>query len=142
MKGLFLDTNVIIDVLANRKPYVDSSSRLFDLSVKGKLTLYISALSYSNIYYIIRKSATHKQMLAILKDLESVTETLDVTKEIIVRSIQSDFKDFEDAIQYETAKANKKVNAIVTRDPRGFKSSELTVLTPDEALTILSNASS
>ena len=142
MKGLFLDTNVIIDVLANRKPYVDSSSRLFDLSVKGKLTLYISALSYSNIYYITRKSATHKQMLAILKDLESVTETLDVTKEIIVRSIQSDFKDFEDAIQYETAKANKKVNAIVTRDPRGFKSSELTVLTPDEALTILSNASS
>ena len=142
MKGLFLDTNIIIDVLANRKPYVDSSSKLFDLSVKGRLTLYISALSYSNIYYIIRKFATHKRMLTILKDLESVTETLDVTKEIIVRSIQSDFKDFEDAIQYETARSNKKVNAIVTRDPRGFKSGELTVLTPDEAITILSGASS
>ena len=142
MKGLFLDTNVIIDVLANRKPYVDSSSKLFDLSVKGKVTLYVSALSYSNIYYIIRKHATHKQLLAILKGLEDMTETLDVTKEIVVKSIQSGFRDFEDAIQYETAKSNKKVDAIITRDPRGFKGSELTVLTPDEALTILISASS
>ncbi len=142
MKGLFLDTNVIIDVLANRKPYVDSSSKLFDLSVKGKVTLYVSALSYSNIYYIVRKHATHKQLLAILKGLEDMTETLDVTKDIVVRSIQSGFKDFEDAIQYETAKSYKKVEAIITRDPRGFKDSELTVLTPDEALTILKSASS
>jgi predicted nucleic acid-binding protein len=142
MKGLFLDTNVIIDVLANREPYVDSASKLFDLSVKGKVTLYISALSYSNIYYIIRKSATHKKLLTILEGLESMTETLDVTKEIVIRSIQSDFKDFEDAIQYETARSNKKVNAIVTRDPVGFKDGMLTVLTPDEALTILISASS
>jgi predicted nucleic acid-binding protein len=142
MKGLFLDTNVIIDVLANRKPYVDSSSKLFDLAVKGKVTLYVSALSYSNIYYIIRKHATHRQLLAILKDLENMTETLDVTKEIVVRSIQSGFKDFEDAIQYETAKSTKKVDAIITLDPRGFKASELTVLTPDEAITILISASS
>ena len=139
MKGLFLDTNVIIDVLANRRPYVETSARLFDLSVKRKVTLYVSALSYSNIYYIIRKSVTHKQLLSILAGLESMTETLDVTGQIVGKSLLSDFKDFEDAIQYETARSNKKVDAIVTRDPKGFKGSELTVLTPDEALTILSD---
>lgn len=142
MKGFFLDTNVIIDVLANRLPHVESSSRLFDLAVKGKVTLYVSALSYSTIYYIIRKSVSHKQLVAILESLESVTETVDVTKLIIMKSLQSEFKDFEDAIQYYTAVSNKKISAIVTRDPKGYRTSELTTLSPDEALTILTSTSS
>lgn len=142
MKGLFLDTNVIIDVLANREPHVASAAQLFDLAVKGRVTLYVSALSYSTIYYIIRKGISHKQMVSILEGLEAVTETVDVTKAIIVKSLLSDFKDFEDAIQYNVAMSNKKISAIVTRDPKGYRSSELTVLTPDEAVTILTSARS
>lgn len=78
MKHLFLDTNIIIDVLADRKPFSESCSRIFDYAEKGKISLFISALSYSNIYYVIKKTCSHKQMLSLLRDLESMTQTLDV----------------------------------------------------------------
>lgn len=139
MKDLFLDTNIIIDVLANRQPYSESATRLFDLAEKGKINLFISALSYSNIYYIIKKNCTHKEMISLLKDLESLTETLDVTKKIIAKSLVSDFKDFEDAIQYNTAISNKKIAAIITRNVKDYKNIELAVLTPDEALSAIEN---
>ncbi len=139
MKNLFLDTNILIDVLANRQPFATSAARLFDLAEKGRVNLFISALSYSNIYYIIKKTCTHKEMISLLRDLENLTETLDVTKQIISKSLTSDFKDFEDAIQYNTALSNKKVTVIVTRNVKDYKNSGLTILTPDEVLSTITN---
>lgn len=137
MKNLFLDTNIIIDTLADRKPFSISGAKLFDYAENGKINLFISALSFSNIYYIVRKTCPHKEMLTILRDLEAITETLNVTKQIISKSLHSDFKDFEDAIQYQTALSNKKITAIVTRNGKDFKKSELAILTPEEALSII-----
>lgn len=142
MRNLFLDTNVIIDVLADRKPFSESSAKLFDYGEKGKINLYISALSYSNIYYIVRKICSHNEMLSMLRDLEAMTTTLDVTKQVIADSLNSSFKDFEDSIQYNTAISNKKVEAIVTRDPRDFKNDVISVFTPEEALSTIESASS
>lgn len=140
MKNIFVDTNIIIDVLANRQPFSESAAKLFDLAEKGKINLMISALSYSNIYYIIKKTCTHKEMISLLKDLEALTETVDVTKEIISKSLTSDFKDFEDSIQYNTALANKKISAIVTRNVKDYKGSKLTVLTPEEVLSVVEHS--
>jgi predicted nucleic acid-binding protein len=137
MKNFFIDTNVIIDVLANRQPFSESGAKLFDLAEKGRINLMISALSYSNIYYIIKKTCSHKEMISLLKDLESLTETLDITKEIIAKALISDFKDFEDSIQYHTALANKKITVLVTRNVKDYKESKLTVLTPDEVLSMI-----
>ena len=137
MTHLFLDTNILIDVLANREPFAESAAKLFDLAEKGKVTLMISALSYSNIYYIIKKNCTHKELISLLRDLEALTETLDVTKEIIFKSLSSEFKDFEDSIQYYTALSNKKVSVIVTRNVKDYKGSKLSVLTPDEVLSAI-----
>jgi predicted nucleic acid-binding protein len=142
MKNVFLDTNVIIDVLADRKPFSESSSKLFDYAEKGRINLFISALSYSNIYYIVRKICSHKEMLSMLRDLEAMTTTLDVTKQVIADSLNSSFKDFEDSIQYNTALSNKKVEAIVTRNPRDFKNNDISVFTPEEALSTIESASS
>jgi predicted nucleic acid-binding protein len=142
MRNLFLDTNVIIDVLADRKPFSESSAKLFDYAEKGKINLYISALSYSNIYYIVRKICSHKEMLSMLRDLEAMTTTIDVTKQVITDSLNTGFKDFEDSIQYNTAISNKKVEAIVTRDPRDFKNDVISVFTPEEALSTIESASS
>ena len=137
MKNVFLDTNVIIDVLTDRQPFSNAGAKLFDHCEKGKINLFISALSYSKIYYIIRKTCSHKQMLMTLKDLEALVETIDVTKQIVAKSLQSDFKDFEDAIQYYTALSNKKIAAIVTRNGKDFKKSDLAILTPEETLSII-----
>ena len=141
MKSVFLDTNVIIDVLADREPFSNAGAKLFDLAENGKINLFISALSYSNIYYIIRKTCSHKEMLMTLKDLEALIETIDVTKQIISKSLHSDFKDFEDAAQYYTALSNKKITAIVTRNGVDFKKSDLAILTPEEALCIIESPS-
>ncbi|MBC8034050.1 MAG: PIN domain-containing protein [Chitinophagaceae bacterium] len=134
MKNLFLDTDVVIDALADRFPFSANAALLFEYAEQGKARLYLSALSYSNIYYIIRKSNSHKQLLNMLEDLQSITETLDVTKAVITAAIKSDFGDFEDAIQYFTAFSQRKMNAIVTRNVKDFKRSELAVLTPEEAV--------
>jgi len=142
MKNLFLDTNVIIDTLADRKPFSKAGAKLFEYAEKGKVNLFISALSYANIYYIIRKTCSHKEMLIILRDLESLIETVDVTKQIVSKSLHADFKDYEDSIQYFTALSNKKITAIVTRNGKDFKKSDLTILTPEEALSIIETASS
>jgi len=124
-------------VLADRQPFSASAARLFDLAEKGKINLFISALSYSNIYYIIKKTCTHKELISLLRDLEGLTETLDVTKQVISKSLVGNFNDFEDSIQYNTALSNKKVTVIVTRNVKDYKNSELAVLTPDEALAII-----
>lgn len=141
MTYFFLDTNVIIDFIADRKPFSKAAARLFDFSEKGKVKIFISSLSYSNIYYVVKKATSHKEMISILRELESMTETIDVTKSIIKSSLSSDFKDFEDAIQYFTAISNKKTTAIVTRDTKDYKNSHLAVLSPEEAVSLIENDS-
>ncbi len=140
MTAIFLDTNVIIDFIADRKPFSKAAAKLFDFSEKGKVKIFISSLSYSNIYYVVKKVTSHKEMITILRELESMTETIDVTKSIIKSSLYSDFRDFEDAIQYYTAISNKKTTAIVTRDTKDFKNSDLAVLTPEETVSLIESA--
>jgi len=137
MKHVFLDTNIIIDVLANREPFSISASKLLDYGDKGKINIYVSALSYSNINYILRKQSSHKEMISLLKDLKTILITIDVTGKIIEEALQSPLRDFEDAIQLNTALSNKKIQAIVTRDPKGFKNSDISILTAPEAVGII-----
>ncbi len=139
MKNIFVDTNVLIDFFADRKPFSMDAARLFNYSLKKKIKIYISAVSYNNIYYILRQTVPHKETLKMLAELNEWTYTLDVSKEVINHSIKSDFKDFEDAIQYNCAKSFSKMEAIVTRNTKDFKTSTLPVLTPKEALVIIEN---
>ena len=140
MKSIFLDTNVLIDFFADRKPFSIDAARLFDYSLKKKITIYISAVSYNNIYYIIRQSLTHAETIKMLTEISEWTNVIDLTKEIINKSLTSDFKDFEDAIQYHCAKSNNKIDLIVTRDTKDFKISSLPILSPKEAVALIESA--
>jgi len=132
----YIDTNVLIDFLADRKPFSESATSLFDLAVKKKIKLYISALSYNNIYYILqRENKSHKKTIALLELLSEDCQILDATKTILLRAMRSDFKDFEDAIQYYSAKEQVGINAIITRNPKDFAVKDLAILSPDEALS-------
>ncbi len=137
MKGIFLDTNVLIDFFANRKPFSMEAAKLFNFSFKKEINIYISAVSYNNIYYIIRQSCSHAETMKMLAELNEWTDIIDVTKDIIKKAIKSDFKDFEDAIQYNCAKSLSKIDFIVTRDTKDFKSSSLPILTPKEAVSLV-----
>ena len=137
MKQIFLDTNVIIDFLADRKPFSVIAAGIFNYAILGKIKLYISAVSYNNIYYILRQSFSNTETIKLLDELSQMTEIADVTKSIIKTSLKSDFKDFEDAIQYNCALSLNKIDFIVTRDTKDFKKSTLPVMNPGEALILI-----
>lgn len=137
MKQIFLDTNVIIDFLAGRKPFSIPAAEIFNYAVLGKIKLYISAVSYNNVYYILRQSFPNTETIKLLDQLCEMTEVADVTKAVIKNSLKSDLKDFEDAIQYNCALSLDKIDFIVTRDTKDFKKSALPIMNPEEALILI-----
>ncbi|MEJ7685017.1 MAG: PIN domain-containing protein [Segetibacter sp.] len=137
MKNIFLDTNVVIDFLSHRRPFSLLAAKIFNYSLQGKVKVYISAISHNNIYYILRQSLTSIETIKLLDGLCETSEIADVTKAIIKASLKTDFKDFEDAIQYNCALSINKLDFIVTRDTKDFKKSTLPVLTPEEAINSL-----
>lgn len=140
MKNIFLDTNVIIDFLADRHPFSLTAAEIFNISLSGNLKIFISSVSYNNIYYILRQTLTHNETIKNLEELSELTEIVDVTKAIIKKSLKSDFKDFEDAIQYNCALSISKLDFIVTRDSKDFKKSALPVMNPQEAISIIKSS--
>lgn len=139
MKIIFLDTNVIIDFLADRQPFSLIAAEIFNASLLGTVKIFVSSVSYNNIYYILRQSLSHNLTIKLLEELSEMTEIVDVTKTVIKKSLNSDFKDFEDAIQYNCALTISKLDFIVTRDSKDFKKSLLPVMNPQEAMGIINS---
>ena len=141
MKQVFLDTNVIIDFLANRKPFSVAAAGIFNFAVLGKIKIYISAVSCNNIYYILRQSFSNTETIKLLDELCEMTEIADVTKTVIKKSLKSELRDFEDAIQYNCALSLNKIDFIVTRDTKDFRKSILPIMNPEEALSLIGSTS-
>lgn len=137
MKQIFMDTNVVIDFLANRQPFAIDAAKIIDLALNGKVDVFISAVSYNNIYYILRQSHSSNATIKLLEELADMTMITDVTDNIIRQSLKSDFKDYEDAIQYYSALSIPDIDFIITRNTKDFKKSKISVLTPTEALSAL-----
>ena len=133
-RRIFLDTNIIIDYLSKRIPFGEAAKQIFTISPRNN-QLCISALSFTTIYYVLRKHFDHPNLLQMLSDLQQIVEVLPTDDAIISLAIHSDFKDFEDAVQYYTALAAN-VSVIVTRNPKDFVHSTIPVYAPTEFLQI------
>ena len=131
---VFLDTDVALDHLADRQPFAEYAHRLLALAEIGKLILCVSSLSFSNLYYILRKLKGHTDALALLGKLKLLVRVSAVTDAEIQAALGSSFNDFEDAIQHFTAQAEGGVSAIVTRNRADYSASEMPVLSPEELL--------
>jgi len=134
MKHLFIDTNVVIDLLTQRQPFSALALNLFKSASEKQARLYVSALSCANIYYIIRRFKTREEALQNLHEPQDLVEIINVDGKIIGNAIASGFNDFEDAIQYHCALSNPSIEAIVTRNQKDFKKSTIPVLTVEEVL--------
>ena len=139
MENIFIDTDVIIDFLADRKPFSKESAAIFSLIDQKKIRGYVSSLSFNNLYYILKKAGSHKKIMKSLQDLSEMVGILKVDSEIIKSAILSGFKDFEDAVQYFTALEHKRINCILTRNVNDFKNVLLPVMTPKSFLAALTN---
>ena len=133
-RRIFLDTNIIIDYLSKRIPFGEAAKQIFTISPRNN-QLCISALSFTTIYYVLRKYFEHSELLQMLADLQQIVEVVPTDDTIVSLAIHSEFKDFEDAVQYYTALAAN-VSVIVTRNPKDFVHSTIPIYTPTEFLQI------
>lgn len=128
MDRILVDTNIVLDLLAERKKFVLEAQELFTLSDKNKVKLYVSSLTFANTYYILSQQMKMNNVRTILRKFKVLIEVLPMDDKIIDLSLESDFKDFEDAIQYYTAIEND-INIIITRNLKDFKTAKIPVLT-------------
>ena len=133
MKKLLVDTNIILDLLAKRDPFYKSTARLFTLADHGNVTLYVSALSFANTYYILSRQLSDKEIRRVLRSLKTLVQSISLNSKIIDLSLNSDFKDFEDAIQYYSA-IESDAELIITRNQSDFKHAQIPVMNATEFL--------
>lgn len=134
---LFLDTNVMLDLLGNRNPFFEDAAKVVSLADKGKATLAVSALSFATTDYFLSKILSPARSKEGLIKFKAVSEIVSLDENIIDKSLSSNFSDFEDGLQYYSA-IKSDCNYIITRNTKDFKSAEIPVMTPQEFLTSLS----
>ena len=135
MKTLFIDTNIVIDLLAKREPFYEEAAKLFSLADKNKINLIVSSLTFANTNYILSKmtnSTTAREILTKFKVLVTVAALNDKIIELALND--KSFSDFEDGLQYYTAMENE-ADIIITRNLKDFKNSTLPVITAQTYLT-------
>ena len=134
-KNIFIDTNILMDVFGKREPFEAAGTRILSLSEDGEIQGYVSAISYNNLYYLLRRTINRSIALKRLIDLRDIVRVVALDQQIINQAIDSEFADFEDAIQYFSA-LHAHADCIITRNKKHFAHSDIPVLEPVEFLRL------
>ncbi|NND06630.1 MAG: PIN domain-containing protein [Saprospiraceae bacterium] len=134
MSRVLIDTNVILDLLSKREPYYIASQKIFSLADKKMLNLEISSLSLVIVHYVLNDRMKMKDARSVLVRFKVLVDTYELNDKIIELALNdTDFRDFEDGIQYYTA-LEAQCDLIVTRNLKDFKRSSIPVFSPKEYL--------
>lgn len=134
MSRILIDTNIVIDLLAKREPYYKDAAALFTLADENEIILAISSLTFANTNYILAKLTSVKKSREILRKFKVLVEVLHLDDKVIELALSdTNFRDFEDGLQYYSAIEND-IDTIISRNKKDFKSSRLPVLTAKEFL--------
>lgn len=134
---VFLDTNILIDLIANREPYSKFAIQIFKSAELKKIKIYTTSHAIVTTHYILKKYIDEKNLRLILSELTDLLNVIEVDSHIIKRALNSKHKDFEDAIQILSANSIDSIDFIVTRNLKDFKNSEIPALSPDEILNYI-----
>jgi predicted nucleic acid-binding protein len=134
MDNVLIDTDVILDFFFDRKPFSEHAAKIFSFCELKLIMGFLTPVIVSNVYYLLRQTATHEKVIEKLKALLTITEVLIIDKEVLLHALNSKFKDYEDAIQNYAADKSGAIDTIITRNIKDFKNSEIGVLTPEEYL--------
>lgn len=132
MKKIFLDTNVVVDLLSKRDPFYKDAVKIFTLAYNKKVTLFVSPLTYATASYLLRKQGNN-QVRMLLRNFRQLSKVAIANELVVDNALASSFDDFEDALQYYSA-LTQKVDVIVTRNVSDFMQASIPVLTPEEFL--------
>ena len=129
MKKVFVDTNIVIDLLSRREPFYEEAARLFSLADKKQIEIGLSSLTIANTSYTLLKQLNSATAKSILRNLRLVVRVLSLDDKIVDLALNDEaFHDFEDGLQYFTAKENRQ-DVIITRNLKDFKHSTIPILT-------------
>ncbi len=134
MTQILLDTDVILDFFLERKPFFQDSVKILSLAENKKIKVYVTSLSFSNCYYILKQIGSRETVIGNLRKLARISEIMSVNSQSVELALYSEFRDFEDALQYFSAYQKDKINVIITRNIKDYKKSELPVMTPENYL--------
>jgi len=131
MDHVLIDTDVILDFFFDRQPFAESASEVFSLCESGHVIGYTTPVIICNVYYLLRKIAKHEAIIAKLKQLLEIVGIIDMNREVVLKALDSKFKDIEDALQNFSASLNGDINIILTRNVKDFSKSDIAVMTPE-----------
>ena len=131
---VLVDTNIIIDALANRQPYADNAKKILEKCAAREVTGILAAHSIPNMFYIFRKNFSQDERRFLLKNLCNIFKISDLNAKKILAALENEkFVDFEDCLQEECA-VESMADYIVTRNPADFANSRVKVILPEEFL--------
>ena len=130
---LFIDTNIILDLLGERMPFYTSIAKIATLADNGQIKIVASALSYSTVNYFLTKFESSEKAKDKLRKFKIISEICTLDELIIEKGLNSNFSDFEDSLQYFSA-IKYECNILITRNGKDFKESQIPIMTADEYL--------
>lgn len=136
MTRIFLDTNVILDLLGKRDPFYDSIAKVATLADEKKIKLVSSPISFTTVEYVLAKYESAESVLSKLRKFKIICEVCEVNGETIEKALNSGFADFEDSVQYFSALQSLS-SLIITRNGKDFKNSSIPIMTAEEYLSSL-----
>lgn len=127
---LFVDTDVVLDLLARREPFYGAAARLFSEAEAGNLTLCVSSLTFANLFYLLRKQHPGPQAQQVLRTFKQLVSVVSVDDTIVEQALHAGFTGFEDALQYFCA-LSARCSGLITRNVRHYRKSSIRVVTAE-----------
>ena len=128
---IFIDSDIILDVLAERDEFVEVAAELFELGHLNEIELFTTAVVLANVFYMLRKTSGIEKARKNLQKLRLIIHVLPIDEKIVDLSLNSQFNDFEDGLQYFTAKENN-ISKLITRNTKHYKVDDMIVETAEE----------
>jgi predicted nucleic acid-binding protein len=139
LKAFYIDTNIVIDFISLRVPFGNAAKTIFEFAEKNEIKLYVSSLTIATLHYVLKKIYSENEVRHAISCTLDLLEIIDLTEDVLRKSLNSNHKDFEDAIQIFCAHKVENLTAIITRDLKDFSTAEMQVFAPDQALYYINN---
>ena len=131
---MLIDTNIVLDVLLKREPFCHDAAEVMSLAQCDDIHEYVSASAITDIYYIAYKQIKDRKLVIdLIKRLLMVVSVAAVTEQEIRNALETDWRDFEDAVQYSVALLND-IDGLVTRNAKDYEWADISIWTPKQVL--------
>ena len=135
---ILIDTNVILDILLNRKPWYTNAALIFGLSQQNIIKSYVSASVITDIFYLTQKEHGRSAAKEAIKRILQVFYPATVTDRNIYKALELEWEDFEDSVQYIVGE-ELSADYIVTRNTKDFSLSSIEAVTPEQFIQVIAD---